>query len=483
MTVTGSIIAAVCESLLNSSGRFRTLKRVSPVLGAADHVRFTVTSCTVDFEVTMDGCPCLLKIPFGPEAEKFTRAALRATEARHPFIAPWRYYREELLIFTGHGGMPSRTDVLVETLPGGAPLRGFIRTHLHSAGLRSIRDVLLSLSRMLRDMDNAGIVHGHIRPENIIVDNGKVCLTGYIHSCDRKAANDCEALLSIALLSYITACEPSLFPLLWRRHAREDMDSLLQSLRIQMQFHRNERLLEATETLLRHGAYDALPTESLLRDIASAPFAHMDLFKGLLSERGDAPAIDRAHDLTVRYDAGEDLSTAIEFSKCDYIGDMAENRIRYRMGNHWGFADSSGRQLCSTKFTAAGDFYEGRAAVATAEGCGLLCKDGSYIMKPVYEALEWYGPDNVAAASRDGLWHLYDRMGRQLTIQGYEWMAEPSEGLLVVKRGGSFGYISVSGRPVTQLRFDEAFSFRNGSALVEINGEIYRIDREGKKIK
>lgn len=486
MTVTGSIISAVCESLQNPTGRFRTLKRIFPLRDAAGRPRFTVTSCTVDFDILLDGNPHMLRIPFGPGAERFTTAAGNAVPLpsnRFPFIAPWHYHRRELVIFTGQGSTPSQTDVLTEAVPEGLPLRGFIRTHLDSGGLPSIRSLLTSLAETCSAMESSGIIHGHIRPGNVTVHhNGKICLGGYIHSHERNAPHDAEILLTLALLSYITACEPSLFPALWRPFTYEERDSLLKSLQIQAQFNRNDRLLETAEALLAPALPDPLHVGNLLRGIASAPFTRMGLLKGLLSESGDLPTVDCARDVTIRYDAGEDPSSAIDFQKCDYVGEASENRVRYRVGDRWGFADSAGRAAGPAEFLAAGDFYEGRAAVTTAEGCGLLCKDGSYVMKPIYEALEWYGPENVAAASKEGVWNLYDRMGRQLTTQGYEWIGEPSEGLLVVKRGEKLGYLSVSGEPVTQLRFDEAFSFRDGSALVEANGEIYRIDTKGVKI-
>lgn len=103
-------------------------------------------------------------------------------------------------------------------------------------------------------------------------------------------------------------------------------------------------------------------------------------------------------------------------------------------------------------------------------------------LPPDREQLAWHGPDNVATASRDGLWYLYDRCGRQLTAEGADWMGDPSEGRLLIRRGGRFGFIGLDGRPVTTLRFDEAYSFRNGRAAVRIRGEWFQIDPDGHRI-
>ena len=147
-----------------------------------------------------------------------------------------------------------------------------------------------------------------------------------------------------------------------------------------------------------------------------------------------------------------------------------------------GFADRHGHPLGRQTFLLAGDFYEGRAAVLTETGWGLLRRDGTYALPPDREQLEWYGPDNVATAARDGLWHLFDRCGRQLTETGADWMGEPSEGRILFRRGSRFGFIGLDGRPVTPLRFDEAYSFRNGQAWVRIQGDSFRIDPDGHRI-
>lgn len=483
MTLTGSIIGAVCESLLNPAGRFRTLRNIAPYTDSTGRPRFTVTSCTVDFEVHIDGVPHLLKIPFGPGAEKFRSSAEKAAffrPDRVPFIAPWHYHKDEMLAFTGRGA-PAKSDVLTEAVPQGLPLRSFIRSNLHSGGLASIRELLSAFASLYASMDSTSTIHGHIRADNLTVHEDGLLLGGYIHTHDRSGAHDTEALLTLAVLSYTTACVPSLFPYLWRPMSSEKRRSLWQSLKIESQFDRNDCLLEAVEALSDSHAPDSLHAANLLRGMAAAPFSAMSLLEGLLADDRDMPATDRAHDVTFTYTSREESSFRTDLAKCEYVGAVSENVVRYRKAGKWGFADSWGGRIGKAEFTAAGDFYEGRAAVATAQGAGLLGKDGNYVMPPVYEALEWYGPDNVAAACRDGVWHLYDRTGKQLTLHGYEWIAEPSEGLMVVKRGNKFGYISTCGQPITQMRFDEAFSFSDATALVEAGGEIYRIDREGRK--
>lgn len=54
--------------------------------------------------------------------------------------------------------------------------------------------------------------------------------------------------------------------------------------------------------------------------------------------------------------------------------------------------------------------------------------------------------------------------------------------MIAVGMGGRFGFIDTSGRPVTGLRYDDVFSFRDGRALVVHGDDDFFIDRNGRRI-
>lgn len=347
----------------------------------------------------------------------------------HPFVASLRLLRREVLLYPDDG-RPVRSDLLVEELPQESqPFGDFLRTHLNRNNRRPVRRLLQQLPEMADALADT-LPHPRIDCRTLLVaaPDHRPLLTGYGYLTARRDNPPAVALLRLALLSTPTP--------------------------------------------------DATAARALLADLARLPFAPMPLLAGLLGDMTPgSPSPPVPDPLPV-----EDDSLRIDFSDCDEVCPRADTLIRYRRGNRWGFADRHGRPLGTETFLEADDFYEGRAAVRTASGWGLLRRDGTYALPPDREQLSWHGPDNVATASRDGLWHLYDRCGRQLTAEGADWMGDPSEGRLLIRRGGRFGFIGLDGRPVTTLRFDEAYSFRNGRAAVRIRGEWFQIDPDGHRI-
>lgn len=66
-------------------------------------------------------------------------------------------------------------------------------------------------------------------------------------------------------------------------------------------------------------------------------------------------------------------------------------------------------------FLWANDFHEGRAEVQTAEGMGLIDKQGGYVIPPHYEIVEYDPATSLSLVRRAGNWARFDYLGRQLT--------------------------------------------------------------------
>ena len=434
-------LTAIAESLLNPQGRFHTLRDVVPVT---------------------DDTPLTPPPPLPRD---------------HPFVASLRLLRREVLLYPDDG-RPVRSDLLVEELPQESqPFGDFLRTHLNRNNRRPVRRLLQQLPEMADALADT-LPHPRIDRRTLLVaaPDHRPLLTGYGYLTARRDDPPAVALLRLALLLHAALGAPDHYACL-KGLTRREAPRLWQALRLQGEFGRTAPLAEAA-ALLSTPTPDATAARTLLADLARLPFAPMPLLAGLLGDMTPgSPSPPVPDPLPV-----EDDSLRIDFSDCDEVCPRADTLIRYRRGNRWGFSDRHGRPLGTETFLEADDFYEGRAAVRTASGWGLLRRDGTYALPPDREQLSWHGPDNVATASRDGLWHLYDRCGRQLTAEGADWMGDPSEGRLLIRRGGRFGFIGLDGRPVTTLRFDEAYSFRNGRAAVRIRGEWFQIDPDGHRI-
>lgn len=434
-------LTAIAESLLNPQGRFHTLHDVVPVT---------------------DDTPLAPPPPLPRDP---------------PFVASLRLLRREVLLYPDDG-RPVRSDLLVEELPQESqPFGDFLRTHLNRNNRRPVRRLLQQLPEMADALADT-LPHPRIDRRTLLVaaPDHRPLLTGYGYLTARRDDPPAVALLRLALLLHAALGAPDHYACL-KGLTRREAPRLWQALRLQGEFGRTAPLAEAA-ALLSTPTPDATAARALLADLARLLFAPMPLLAGLLGDMTPgSPSPPVPDPLPV-----EDDSLRIDFSDCDEVCPRADTLIRYRRGNRWGFADRHGRPLGTETFLEADDFYEGRAAVRTASGWGLLRRDGTYALPPDREQLSWHGPDNVATASRDGLWHLYDRCGRQLTAEGADWMGDPSEGRLLIRRGGRFGFIGLDGRPVTTLRFDEAYSFRNGRAAVRIRGEWFQIDPDGHRI-
>ena len=465
-------VTALCETLMNHDGRFRTLRGLSPVLDATGTPIFRVGSTTVNFEVHIDSASYVLRIPYGTTARSLEAASRHAAVTNHESpLCECRYLRSELLVFMADGNAV-RMDAILERIPRGVRLKEFIRTNLHSQGRKSIRQLLDSYAAVNSWFEKNASVHGHIRHRDIFVEeDGTLKIANRIHCHEYSCDADRTALIELSLLTYVVGCEPRVFQSVWSRRTPEERQQLLHAIKLQSEFSRQPRLTEICTMLAEGRTPDAAQTDAMLHDIASARFIDMSLLYGLLYEPQETETVT----------AFPAIPDDTVYRTLESAGPQSGGILRCRNSRGlWSYETCDGVRI-GGEYVAAGDFYEGRAAVATTEGCGLLDSNGNYVMPPEYEMLEWYGPENIAVASRDGCFGLYDRMGRTLTGLPYDWIGEPSEGKLAVRRGASYGYITTAGVEATELKYTEAYSYRNGMALVESNGQQYFIDHDGRR--
>lgn len=477
------------ESLSNRTGRFRTLKGACPVLDSEGNPVFTAGSRAVTFRLEHDGRKYLTRCPLAMSDREKALSEKYALEIRHmnnPYMPYCDYLPGELLAYSPRGEAVW-ADIIIEEEPDGEPFRAFLRSRLMLADRQPFRELLANIAAMASDLYRNELVHGNLRHGNIIVrDNSPVALN-YPMSHDKRQEADIAGFAALALNTYIAACEPSLY-------AGMSGTSMLQPevlalnaehIRTQAEFLRNEPLGTIAEMFLR-GDPDRLKLNRALGSLASAPFVPLPLLSGLVTGTeipyAEVAGAEERRDICVPA-AGprEDTTFRVDFRKCDFTAPAADTVIRFRIGAKWDFADRYGNRITDSGFLEAGDFYEGRAVVATEKGAGMIGRDGNFILEPGFETVEWYGKDNVASACADGRWELYDRTGKQLTAGGYDWMGECSEGTFLVRRGNKFGYLNTDGTNLTDMRFDDAYSFRGGTATVKVGTEIYRIDRNGRK--
>lgn len=477
-------ITAVIESLLNPQGRFRTLKRIIPETDSRGTPVFTFSADTACFEVTVNGNRCLLRIPMGWNEKQRINAAHEAirTATAQGYVARCEYLDNEITTFDSHG-RAVRSDIIVEYINSATPLISFLRMNLDRRGDTNVRCFLVALEATHGFMCSSSLYHGYVRVGTIMVtQDNKPLLLDYLHTRSRKPESDYYSLLYIAFLVFVVVCEPSLHYYMMHMNG-DDKNRFMKSALLQAEFSRDEEFAGIIRKLLNGSLLSAESTAAALHFFAGKTFAPMPLLVSLIDNKDDLVRINYAKDFHASYDAGNDSAVTVDFGQCDFVGGISDTMVRYKNGKLWGYADRHGHKLGEAVYFSAEDFYEGRAAVVDSEGGhGLIDRAGSFVMQPVYESLEWYGEDNTVVASADGKWKLYDRCGGELSPHSYDWVGDPCERTFIVKRGSKYGFVRAGGKPLTELRFDEAFSFSGGKALVNSEGRSFYIDAEGKKI-
>lgn len=128
--------------------------------------------------------------------------------------------------------------------------------------------------------------------------------------------------------------------------------------------------------------------------------------------------------------------------------DDSETLDRVRIGDKWGFADSTGKMVIDPIFDFTWGFSEELAAVKVGDKKGYINREGEIIVEPQF----------------DEAWSF-------------------SEGLARVKIGRKWGYIDRAGDMVIKPQFDYAQSFLKGLAMVQNEGSWRYIDKNGQYIK
>ncbi len=103
---------------------------------------------------------------------------------------------------------------------------------------------------------------------------------------------------------------------------------------------------------------------------------------------------------------------------------------------------------------------------------------GEYVIKPRFSAA---GPfcEGVAAVSLNGKYGYIDREGKSVIPYKYESARNFSEGLAAACLNGKYGYIDNTGRSVIPFRFEAASDFRDGLAKVKLAGADKYVDTAG----
>lgn len=163
----------------------------------------------------------------------------------------------------------------------------------------------------------------------------------------------------------------------------------------------------------------------------------------------------------------------------------------------WGYVDTEGREVVPCQFSEAMDFSNGIGLVKYKDYWGGINQLGNYVIprryRIAYGFSEGYAvvrgrkmTDSKNFLNRYGYkWYLINNKGKIVSrIEGYEYLARVSNGLILARRLGRYGYLHIDGRVAIPFMFETASSFKDGEAVVTVrdNDSSFRIDLKGNII-
>jgi hypothetical protein len=146
-----------------------------------------------------------------------------------------------------------------------------------------------------------------------------------------------------------------------------------------------------------------------------------------------------------------------------------------------GYIDASGHVAIPPRFSDAGDFSEGLAAVCVDGKYGYINNSGAWVIQPRFD---WAGPfsHGIAPGTLSGVTVQIDTAGNysiRPRTAGFETPFGFSNGLAMVDVDGKWGYINTAGEVVIAPQFARAMPFSDGVALVYVNGKAGYLDTSG----
>lgn len=90
--------------------------------------------------------------------------------------------------------------------------------------------------------------------------------------------------------------------------------------------------------------------------------------------------------------------------------------------------------------------------------------------------------EGMVTVVQSGKLGLMDKTGKVILPVQYDHIAPFSEGLAGVSKDGEFGFVDTKGKFAIALRCDGAYySFENGQVLVSLDGQWFKIDKQGNR--
>jgi len=147
----------------------------------------------------------------------------------------------------------------------------------------------------------------------------------------------------------------------------------------------------------------------------------------------------------------------------------------------YGYMNRFGEVVISPNYQFAGHFVNGLATVGNDDRYGAINKSGQLIIPFAYGSVSDFNQGRAIVEEND-LLGIVDRNNKVIAPFEYEDLGDLSSELIYFSKGLRYGYMDIYGETKITENFDEAYSFMNGRALVEIGDYQAIIDSKGNYI-
>lgn len=147
----------------------------------------------------------------------------------------------------------------------------------------------------------------------------------------------------------------------------------------------------------------------------------------------------------------------------------------------YGYMNRYGEIVITPAYESAGYFMNGLAVVGINNKYGAINKMGELIIPLNYSSVSDFIQGRSIIEINDKL-GMIDRNNKMILQAEYEDLGDLASELIYFSKGIRYGYMDVFGTTKIDVHFDEAYSFNNGRALVEIGDYKALIDTKGNYI-
>lgn len=156
-----------------------------------------------------------------------------------------------------------------------------------------------------------------------------------------------------------------------------------------------------------------------------------------------------------------------------------------RVRGRWGYINKSGDVVIKPKWAGVDEFAEGRGRITVMKNYqplyGFIDTAGNVVITPRFTSACLAFSEGLCAVSEGGDYGFIDTGGDYKIKPQFEYADDFRDGRALVNVDGKTGYIDASGTTVIEAKYDEmAHSFSEGLAAVKIDDKYGYIDTKGR---